>query len=102
MKKLTNSDKEILAFKRESKRYNQKSAFYGAVWSNDCTTISSKAKQAQTDYEMKQKHQAVAQEVSESKSLTQPLSDRLINRVYIFKDNQIEIDYATKDFLVPD
>ena len=69
---------------------------------NAYTTISSKAKQAQTDYEMKQKHQAVAQEVSESKSLTQSLSDRLINRVYIFKDNQIEIDYATKDFLVPD
>ena len=39
VKHFTNSDKEKLAFERESKRYNQKSAFYGAVWSNDCTVL---------------------------------------------------------------
>lgn len=39
VKHFTNSDKEKLAFERESKRYNQKSAFYGAVWSNDCTAL---------------------------------------------------------------
>lgn len=69
---------------------------------NAYASISSKTKQAQTDYEKKQKRQAVAQEISEAAGLTQQLSDRLINRVYIFKDNRIEIDYATKDFLVSD
>ena len=39
VKHFTNSDKEKLAFERESKRYNQKSAFYSAVWSNDCTAL---------------------------------------------------------------
>lgn len=69
---------------------------------NAYASISSKTKQAQTDYEKKQKQQAVAQEISEAAGLTQQLSDRLINRVYIFKDNRIEIDYETKDFLVSD
>ena len=30
---------EKLAFERESKRYNQKTANNGAVWSNDCTAL---------------------------------------------------------------
>ena len=69
---------------------------------NAYASISSKTKQAQTDYDKAEKQQAIIQEISEAAGLTQQLSDRLINRVYIFKDNRIEIDYATKDFLVSD
>lgn len=64
---------------------------------NTYASISSKAKQAQTDYEKEQKRQSVAQEISEATGLTQQLSDRIINRVYIFKDNRIEVDYTIKD-----
>jgi len=39
VKHFTNSDKEKLAFERESKRYNQKTANNGAVWSNDCAAL---------------------------------------------------------------
>ena len=64
---------------------------------NTYASISSKAKQAQTDYEKEQKRQSVAQEIFEATGLTQQLSDRIINRVYIFKDNRIEVDYTIKD-----
>ena len=70
------------------------------IFQNAYTHAFAKVKQAQADYEKKQKQQEIAQEFAEANSLTQLLSDRLINRVYIFKDEHIEIDYATNDFLV--
>ena len=68
---------------------------------NAYTAISARTKQAEADYELRQKQQATARELSDAKSLTQSLSDRLISRVYIFKDNRIEIDYICNDFLAP-
>ena len=68
---------------------------------NAYTAISARTKQAEADYELRQKQQATARELSDAKILTQSLSDRLINRVYIFKDNRIEIDYISNNFLAP-
>ena len=44
MKYPANTDKKNLANERKSKRYNQKSAFYGAVWSDDCTALFNSTK----------------------------------------------------------
>lgn len=44
------------------------------------------------------KHQDLAKEIGSSTTLTKSLVDTLINKIYIFKDERIEIDYAVRDF----
>ena len=39
------------------------------------------------------------QEVGNTNMLTKALIDRLINKVYVFPGDRIEIEYATQDFL---
>ena len=62
-----------------------------------------KAKQLQnvpkSDYEIKLKQQEIVQKVGNANMLTKALIDRLINKVYVFPGDRIEIEYATQDFL---
>ena len=48
-----------------------------------------------SDYERRE----IVQEVGSTDVLTQSLIDRLINRVYVFPGDRIEIEYVTQDFL---
>ena len=43
--------------------------------------------------------QEIVQEVGNANMLTKALIDRLINKVYVFPGDRIEIEYATQDFL---
>ena len=52
-----------------------------------------------SDYEIKLKQQEIMQEVGNANMLTKALIDRLINKVYVFPGDRIEIEYATQDFL---
>ena len=45
------------------------------------------------------KQQEIMQEVGNANMLTKALIDRLINKVYVFPGERIEIEYATQDFL---
>lgn len=61
--------------------------------------ITAQTKQIKSDYEIKLKQQEIVQEVGNANMLTKALIDRLINKVYIFPGDRIEIEYATQDFL---
>ena len=52
-----------------------------------------------SDYEIKLKQQEIVQEVGNANMLTKALIDRLINKVYVFPGDRIEIEYATQNFL---
>lgn len=61
--------------------------------------ITAQTKQIKSDYEIKLKQQEIVQEVGNANMLTKALIDRLINKVYVFPGDRIEIEYATQDFL---
>lgn len=61
--------------------------------------ITAQIKQIKSDYEIKLKQQEIVQEVGNANMLTKALIDRLINKVYVFPGDRIEIEYATQDFL---
>ena len=61
--------------------------------------ITAQTKQIKSDYEIKLKQQEIMQEVGNANMLTKALIDRLINKVYVFPGDRIEIEYATQDFL---
>ena len=61
--------------------------------------ITAQTKQIQSDYEARLKQREIVQEVGSTDVLTQSLIDRLINRVYVFPGDRIEIEYVTQDFL---
>lgn len=65
---------------------------------NTHAIITARAKQAQGDYEANLKHRDLAKEIGSSTALTKSLVDTLINKVYVFRDERIEIDYAVRDF----
>ena len=52
--------------------------------------MDEKAKAARTD---------LARQAAESSGLTSQLADALIERVYVYPDNQVEIIWKTKDFI---
>ena len=61
--------------------------------------ITAQTKQIKSDYEIKLKQQEIVQKVGNANMLTKALIDRLINKVYVFPGDRIEIEYATQDFL---
>ena len=61
--------------------------------------ITAQTKQIKSDYEIKLKQQEIVQEVGNANMLTKALIDRLINKVYVFPGDRIEIEYTTQDFL---
>ena len=61
--------------------------------------ITAQTKQIKRDYEIKLKQQEIVQKVGNANMLTKALIDRLINKVYVFPGDRIEIEYATQDFL---
>lgn len=69
---------------------------------NVCTMAAAQTKQAQADYEAKVKRREIIKEVSGADSLTQSLIDALIDKVYVFPGNRIEIVYKMQDvFNIP-
>lgn len=80
--------------------YKEQKARYDAELvrvKNVCTMAAAQTKQAQADYEAKVKRREIIKEVSKADSLTQSLIDALIDKVYIFPENRIEIVYKMQD-----
>ena len=55
-------------------------------------SITAQTKRIKSDYEIKLKQQEIVQEVGNANMLTKALIDRLINKVYVFPGDRIEID----------
>ena len=85
---------DLDSYKAEKEKYDI--ALVGEK--NTHAMITARAKRAQGDYEANLKHQDLAKEIGSSTTLTKSLVDTLINKIYIFKDERIEIDYAVRDF----
>jgi hypothetical protein len=85
--------------------YKEQKARYDAELvrvKNVCTMAAAQTKQAQADYEAKVKRREIIKEVSGADSLTQSLIDALIDKVYVFPGNRIEIVYKMQDvFNIP-
>lgn len=82
--------------------YREQKAVYDAELvqaKNVHAAITAQTKQIQSDYEARLKQREIVQEVGSAGTLTQALIDRLINKVYIFPGDRIEIEYVTQDFL---
>ena len=82
--------------------YQERKAVYDAELvqaKNVHAAITAQTKQIQSDYEARLKQREIVQEVDSAGTLTQALIDRLINKVYIFPGDRIEIEYVTQDFL---
>lgn len=82
--------------------YRERKAIYDAELvqaKNVHAAITAQTKQIQSDYEARLKQREIVQEVDSAGTLTQALIDRLINKVYIFPGDRIEIEYVTQDFL---
>ena len=80
--------------------YKEQKARYDAELvrvKNVCTMAAAQTKQAQADYEAKVKRREIIREVSGADSLTQSLIDALIDKVYVFPGNRIEIVYKMQD-----
>ena len=85
---------DLATYKEEKEKFDI--ALVGAK--NTHAMVAARAKQAQGDYETNQKRKRLAEEIAGAGVLTQSLVDTLINKVYVFKDDRIEIDYAVRDF----
>ena len=86
----------------KDKEYRSQKAVYDAELvqaKNVHAAITAQTKQIQSDYEARLKQREIVQEVGSTDVLTQSLIDRLINRVYVFPGDRIEIEYVTQDFL---
>lgn len=85
--------------------YKERKAGYDAELvrvKNVCTMAAAQTKQVQADYEAKVKRREIIREVSGADSLTQSLIDALIDKVYVFPGNRIEIVYKMQDvFNIP-
>lgn len=64
-----------------------------------CSVVADKAKTAQEDYEESIKNAEIAASIDGADSLTKALVDKLVERVYVFPNNRIEIKYATRRFM---
>jgi len=60
--------------------------------------LKAQTMQMKSDEETKKARHDLAQEISQSSGLTQELADTLIERVYVYPQNQIEIVWKIKDF----
>lgn len=66
---------------------------------NLCSVVAAKAKTAQEDYEESIKNAKIAASIDGADNLTKALVDQLVERVYVFPNNRIEIKYATRRFM---
>jgi len=62
--------------------------------------LKAQTSQMQMDEKTKSARTALAQEVAGSKGLTAKLADTLIDRVYVYPGNQLEIVWKMKDFFM--
>ncbi len=65
---------------------------------NLCNIAAAKARSAQDDYEESIKSAEITAAINGADGLTQALADKLIERVYVFPNNRIEIKYAVRMF----
>jgi len=61
--------------------------------------LKAQTTQMKSDEETKKVRHDLAQEITQSSGLTQELADTLIERVYVYPQNQVEIVWKIKDFL---
>ena len=72
-----------------------------ALVTDSLTVLREMEKKHQGDAQVKQTFQAMLQEISEADHLTSTVTNRLIDKVYIFHDKRIEIRYKMQDFFGP-
>ncbi len=60
--------------------------------------VTAKVERSRGDEKTKRARIELAQEVSVASGLTAGLADALIDRVYVYPDNQVEIVWKMKDF----
>lgn len=63
---------------------------------NLCSVVAAKAKSAQEEYEESIRNAEMAACIDGADSLTKSLVDGLIDKLYVFPNNRIEIKYATR------
>lgn len=63
---------------------------------NICSSAAAQAKSAQCEYETVVKRNEIIKELDIADTLTKALDELLIERVYVFPDNRIEIVYKTR------
>ena len=66
------------------------------------TAVKAQTAQKRMDADMKKARHKLAQEVSGAGGLTAGLADALIQRVYVYPGNQIDIEWKMKDFCAED
>ena len=66
------------------------------------TAVKVQTAQVRMDTDMKKARQKLAQEVSDAGGLTAGLVEVLIERVYVYPSNQIDIEWKMKDFCAED
>jgi len=62
------------------------------------STLAAQTAHIKRDSEAKCARKKLAREISDSCGLTQELADALIERVYIYPGNRIEVEWKIKDF----
>lgn len=67
---------------------------------NTLSVLAEHTKQAERDYEAKVQRQEIIREIGGANSLTEALADALIEKIYVFPDNRIEIAYKVQDMFV--
>ncbi len=67
-------------------------------WKNLRAALAAQTAQARMDEAARNERMALAEEVAGAHSLTAELVDKLIDRVYIHPDKQIEIAWKIEDF----
>ena len=64
------------------------------------SVVSAQTAQIQMDEKTKNARIELAREITETDSLTAKLADTLVDRVYVYPDNEIEIVWKMKDFCI--
>lgn len=64
------------------------------------SVISAQTAQMQMDEKIKNARTKLAREISSTAGLTTELADTLIDRVYVYPGNQLEIVWKMKDFCI--
>ena len=80
--------------------YKSEKAVYDAEMlkvKNAYTTVTAQAKLKREEQARQSNRQEIVQSIAEADALTSELTDLLIEKVYVFPDNRIEIVYKVHD-----
>ena len=84
----------------DADRYKQEKAAVDALilrTKNIYASVIAQAKKEQAQHEEQVQRNQIVRELSAADGLTQRLADLLIDRVYVYPDRRIEINYKVKD-----